>query len=154
LHDESSSRLPVEIGPVSRAYVILSCAIGSPALLWLVGFSLGRKMPIQLLYIPSGMALLLLVYLKNKTLRLDETGVSQGFSVFRTFMRYEGIAEIRKEVRSFKGASTVVLVVSEKNSPRRIVIPIASFERTELSQLLGVLAQKAPQTHLKADVYL
>ncbi len=111
-------------------------------------------MPIQLLYIPSGMALLLLVYLKNKTLRLDETGISQGFSVFRTFMTYETIAEIRKEVRSFKGASTVVLVVSEKNSPRRIVIGIASFERTELSQLLGVLAQKAPQTQLKADMYL
>jgi hypothetical protein len=119
-----------------------------------VGFSLGRKMPIELLLIPLGMASLLLAFIKNRRIRLDEVGITQGFSVFRTFMRYEGISTVRKEVRSFKGASTVLLVLYEKNSARRIVIPIASFDRIELGQVLAALAQAVPHANFEVETQL
>lgn len=111
---------------------------------WLVGLYT-RKMPIVFLYCPLGGAFLILLYMKNKRIRLDESGITQGYSVFGTSMRYERIAGIRKETRYGKGATTEVLVIPEQGSAKRIEIAIPSLDRTELLQFVRTLGRQAPQ---------
>jgi len=96
----------------------------------------------------AGVAFLVL-YMKNLSIHLEEDGISQGFFIFRTFMRYETIAGVHREVRSYKGTSTTVLVVSEQDAARRILIPLRSFDQIELTKVMAVLARKAPQARIE-----
>ena len=148
---ESTFRLPIKLQPRLRAYAIVACAVGSAGILWLVGISLGRRMPVEILYISLGMAVFMLAYLKNKTIRLDEAGMTQGFSAFRISMKYEKIASVCKETRSAKGVTAVVLVVYKKDSARKMIIPISSFSRVELGEVLDSLRHMPPQARIEAD---
>lgn len=147
---KSVPRFPVEIRPLRRAYILTSCWFALPPLIEL---ALNRKMPSfePLYYACLGGALLTLAYMHNKTIRLDEMGITQGFSVLSTFIRYDAIAEARKETRSAKGLSSVVLVVSERNSSRRITIPLAAFDRTKLYHALNAVAFAAPHARALID---
>jgi hypothetical protein len=147
--DNSGVHIPVELGPVQNAYIMVSCAVGFPALFWFVGLLLGKSVPIQLLGICVAGTVFMILYMKNMRIRLDEVGISQGFWIFRTFIRYETVAGVHREVRSYRGASTTVLVVSQQDSVRRIVIPLRSFDQIKLSQIMAVLKHKAPQAHIK-----
>lgn len=134
---------PIEVRPLLRAYFLTS---GGFALAPLVGIALSRKIPpVGLLSICLGGAFLMLAYMNNKKIRLDQMGITQGFSVFSTFMRYDEIADVRKETRSFKGASSAALVLSAGVSTRKIAIPLAAFDRKELRQALTAAALVAPQ---------
>jgi hypothetical protein len=110
-------------------------------------------MPIGFLYYPLGGAFLMLLYMKNKRIRLDESGIAQGYSVFSTSIRYERIAGIRKEARYWRGLATEVLVIVEQDSAKRIEIAIPSLDRTELLQFVRTLGQQAPQIRLD-DLFL
>jgi hypothetical protein len=151
MQEQGGFRPPVELRPKSTTYVVVACLGGFPALFWFLGILLERKMDIEFLYIPLGMALLLLAFIKNKTVRLDKAGMTQGFSVFRTFMEYREITKVRRETRFAKGATAVVLVVYKSNSARRIIIPTSSFDRTELGQFIKVLRQMTPQARIEVD---
>ena len=111
----------------------------------------GQRMPVEILYISLGMAVFMLAYLKNKTILLDETGMTQGFSAFRISMKYEEIASVSKETRSAKGVTAVVLVVYKKDSATKMIIPISSFTRGELGEVLNSLGHMAPQARIEAD---
>lgn len=152
--DQNALHLPIELGPGPNAYVLVSCAVGFPAVIWVAGILEGRRMAIQLLvYCVLGVVCVLL-YIKNMTIRLDEAGISQGFSVFRTFMPYETVAGVHREVRSAKGASTTVFVITKRNSASRIVINLRSFDRIKLASLMSLLARKAPQAHIEDALYV
>lgn len=142
---------PIEIRPLGRAYPLSAGWFGIPVLILLVRVLLGIKTSFGVLYMCSGSALFLLGYIKNKTLRLDENGITQGFSVFSTFMTYDSIMRVKKATRVAKGVSTVVLVVSG-NSRKRIEIPTFSFERSQLNRVVDMLAERAPQIGPKADL--
>jgi hypothetical protein len=73
--------------------------------------------------------------------------------VFRTFVAYKEIAEVRKETRSGKGATAVVLVIYKSNSASRITIPISNFDRTKIGHLLDALRCMAPQARVDIDKY-
>jgi hypothetical protein len=154
MNETSDLRVPLELGPVQNAYVIVSCAVGLPALFWFLGVLLGKKMPIPLLGLCMAGGAFMALYMKNLTIRLDEVGIRQGFSIFRTFMRYETVAEVHRDVRSGRGGSTTVLVVSEQHSEKRIVIPLRSFDQIKLTQVMAVLAHKAPQAHIEDALYV
>jgi hypothetical protein len=139
--------LPIEFGANQIVYFIVSVAVGCPALLWLVGILLGKKMPVELLAFSVAGAVFVALYTKNMSIRLDENGISQGFSIFRVFMRYDNIASVHKETRYFRGVSSSVLVVSQQSGIRRIVIPLRSFDPTELALINATLARKASQAH-------
>jgi len=93
----------------------------------------------------------MLAYMHNKTIRLDEVGIAQGFSVFKIFIPYDAVVEARKETRSLRGTSAVALVVSGRNSPRRVTIPLAAFDGAELHQALSAAAIVAPEAGRLAD---
>jgi hypothetical protein len=154
VHNEGGVHLPVELGPIQNAYVIVCCAVGFPALFWFVGISLGKSMPTQLLGLCVAGAVLMALYMKNLSIRLDEFGISQGFSVLRTFMKYETVAGVHREVRSGRGGSTKVLVVSQQDSARRIVIPLRCFDQIKLTQIMALLGAKAPQAHIEEALYV
>lgn len=90
----------------------------------------------------------MLLYMKNRSIRLDEPGITQGYSVFSTFIPYDQIAGVRKEIRSYRGLSTEVLVISKQDSTKRIEIAIHSLDRTELLQFVSTLGHQAPQIRL------
>jgi len=146
--------VPVKLGPVQNAYIIVSCVVGFPAMFWIIGVSLGKKMPIQLVGLCVAGAVFMVLYMKNVTIRLDEGGIRQGFSIFRTFIRYESVAGVHREARSGRGGSTTVLIVSEQNSAKRIVIPLRSFDQIKLTQVMAILARKAPQAHIEDALYV
>jgi hypothetical protein len=154
MHDKAGLHLPVELGPIQRTYVVLASVIGFPALLWFIGILLGKKMPVGLLGVCVAGATVMVIYVKNMTIRLDEVGISQGFSIFRRFMRYESISGVHREVRSGKGASTTVLVVSGQDAAGRIIIPLPSFDQIKLTQTMALLARKAPQAHIEDALYV
>jgi hypothetical protein len=84
------------------------------------------------LVLPLGIRFLVLLYIKNQTIRLDETEITQGSSPFRTRISYGMIAIVGREMRSFKGGSTDMLVISERESARRVRFPIINFDYGEL----------------------
>jgi hypothetical protein len=100
------------------------------------------------LLVPLGMGLLVLLYIKNQTIRLDGSGITQGFSRFQKRISYERIARVSTEMRSGRGASTEMLVISGRESKRRVLFPIVNFDRDELIQVIGLIAARAPQARL------
>jgi hypothetical protein len=152
--DESSVHLPIELGPGPNAYVMVSIAVGFPALIWLAGILLGKRMPFQLLGYCGAGAVFMVFYVKNMNIRLDEVGISQGFSVFRTFMPYETVSGVHREVRHGKGGPTTVLVVTKRDSRRQIVIPLRSFDQIKLAHFMALLARRAPQAHIEEALYI
>jgi hypothetical protein len=154
MRDNSDVHLPVELGPIWDFYVMVGIFFASPAIFWLANISLGKKMSIQFIGPCLAGALLLALYFKNKTLHLDAVGISQGYSMFRTFIPYETVAGVHREVRSGRRASTTVLVVTKKNSEERIVIYVRSFDQIKLAHLMATLAHKAPQAHIEDALYI
>jgi hypothetical protein len=154
MNDMSDVHLPVELGPGPNAYMMISLVVGLPAVIWFVGILFDKKMPIQLLeYCMAGAAFIVL-YIKNLNIRLDEVGISQGFSVLRTFMPYETVSGVHREVRTGRGGPTTVLVVTKRDSRKRIVIPLRSFDQTKLAHVMALLARKAPQAHIEDALYI
>jgi hypothetical protein len=154
MRDMSAVHLPVELGPGPNAYVMVSMAVGLPALIWFGGILLGKKMPIPVLEYCVAGAVFMVLYIKNMNLCLDEAGISQGFSVFRTFMPYETVSGVHREVRHGKGGPTNILVVTKKDSAKRIVIYLRSFDQIKLAQMMAILARKAPQAHIEDALYI
>lgn len=124
-----------------------------PALIFLIRLLLGMKTPLGILYVSLGSAAFLLGYINNKTIRLDENGITQGFSVLSTFLTYDSITSVKKTTRVAKGVSTVVLVVSG-NSRKRIEIPTFAFERSQLNRAVEMLTERAPQIGSKAALHV
>jgi hypothetical protein len=154
MHDKSDVRLPVELRPGPNTSLMVFWTVGLPALLWFVSVLLGKRMPIQLLEAWMGASVFMVLYLNSKKIRLDEVGISQGFSVFRIFIPYESVAGSHREVRSGKGASTTVLVITKKDSAKRIVIYLRSIDQIKLAHIMVILASKAPQAHIKDALYI
>jgi hypothetical protein len=154
MHDKSDVHLPVELGPGPNTSVMVFWTLGLPALLWFASVLLGKRIPIQLLELWLGMDVFMVLYLKSMKIRLDEVGISQGFSVFRTFIPYETVSGSHREVRSGKGASTTVLVITKKDSAKRIVIYLRSIDQIKLAHMMAILARKAPQAHIQDALYI
>jgi hypothetical protein len=142
--------LPMIVTPTWRACVIAPGLIASLSLFWIVGSLRDMETSIGELVLPLGMGFLVLLYIKNQTIRLDETEITQGFSPFRTRISYGMIASVGREMRSFKGASTEMLVISERESARRVRFPVINFDYGELIQVIRLIATRAPQARLDA----
>ena len=163
---KSIPQFPIEIRPLQRAYVLASCWFALPPLIWL---AVNRKMPsFTLLYICLGGVLLALAYVHNKTLRLDEMGITQGFSILSTFMRYDAIAEARiarsgnaiaetrlarldTDMTRRQAITSPALVVIEENSSRRITIPLVALDRAKLYHALSAVVLVAPHARVLID---
>ena len=70
-----------------------------------------------------------------------------------TFMAYDSITTVKKATRFAKGVSTVVIVVSG-NSGKRIEIPTAAFELSQLNRAMEILTERAPQIGPKHDLHV
>jgi hypothetical protein len=68
----------------------------------------------------------------------------EGFSIIRPFMRCGTVAGVHREIRSDRGRSTAVLVISRQDSAKRIVIPVRFFDQIKLTQGMAVLARNPP----------
>lgn len=154
MNDKNENAIPIELGPGPKAYAMVSMIVGFPALVWLAGILLGKRIPVQLLeWCAAGVGFIVL-YIRNMNIRLDEVGISQGFSVFRTLIPYETVSGVHREVRHGKGGSTTVLVVTKRDSRRRIVIPLRSFDQIKLARVMALLARMAPQAHIEDALYI
>ena len=93
----------------------------------------------------------MLAYIHNMTIRLNEIGIAQGFSILSSFIKYDAIAAASKETRSAKGVSSMVLVISDRDSSRKITIPLKAFDRAELLHALNAVAFAAPRASVLID---
>ena len=71
--------LPMIVTPTWRACLIALGLIASLSLFWIVGSLRGMETSIGELVLPLGMGFLVLLYIKNQTIRLDETEITQEF---------------------------------------------------------------------------
>ena len=106
----------------------------------------------SLIVVPVAIALMLL-YVKSVTVRLGDTGISKGLPVVGTLIPYERVAGVSKEVLIERGSATA-LVVSERDSRRRIVIRLQSFDRTDTARMMAELARRAPQAQIEGATYI
>jgi hypothetical protein len=146
----------MDIGPVQRNSVTISCviAIASSALLWLLTTGLGKPASIRLLVPAPAATVVMLLYVKNMTVRLDDRGISRGLFVFHTFIPYERIVGVSREIRQHRGGPTTYYLISERNTATQIVLPFYSYDQTELARMMTVLARMAPQIQIDAAQYI
>jgi hypothetical protein len=146
--DDSSGHLPITLSPVPRVYVLISAvmAIVVPAIFWLVASAQRKPLSVQILAVPVAFALMML-YVRNMTVRFTDTGISKGLPLLGTLIPYERVAEVRKQTLLQRGSPTA-FVISERDSHRQIVIPLFSLDRAELAQMMGLLSRWAPQAHV------
>ncbi len=144
-----SDDLPMIVTPTWRACVIAPGLIAALSLFWIVGSLRGMETSLAELLLPLGGGFLVLLYIKKQTICLD-TGITQGFSPFRTRISYGMIANVDREMRSFKGASTQLLVISKRESRRRMQFPTVNSDRVELDRVIRLIATCAPQARLDA----
>jgi hypothetical protein len=124
------------------------------AVFWLVELLRGENVGPALLCVCIGAALLLVLYLKNKTMRLGKTGIQQGYWIFQSFVSYDRLKEVRKETRMLKGSAAPVLAVYGRDTRRTMVIPVRSFVRTELSDFVKLLKLRSPEAEIPVDLNL
>jgi hypothetical protein len=144
LSDRSSLQPPFEIGPTWNLYLAFCSLAALPALLTFFQ-AWQKQMPFDSSYRELLFPLLMLLYLRGRIVRLDGEKLIQGFPILGASMQYESIEGIHTEIRSGKGASTQVLVISKRDSRRRITIYIRSVDPTKLRQFVRLLKKKAPQ---------
>lgn len=149
MNDNGGTQLLVEVRAKPSAYVMVLLACSSPALIWLVSVFQGKNVPVQVPAFSVAGVIFMALFLKNLSIRLDEAGISQGFSVLRTFLPYETVSGVHREVRRGRGGSTTVLVITKRDSRKRIVILLRSFDQVKLAQAMDVLARKSPQAHIE-----
>ena len=148
--DKSGVHGPIELSPVPNAYVTISSgiAVGLPVILWMVATAQGKTASIaSLAFAPAALAIMVFC-LKNMTVRLDDAGISKGLPALGSFIPYERVERASKEVQLRRGSPTV-LVVSERDSGRRIVISLAALDPTALAQAMTELARRAPQAQIE-----
>jgi hypothetical protein len=133
-----------EIGPTWNLYVAF-CSIAALPALTAFMHSWEGKLPFLDAYRYLSFPLLALLYLRSRVVRLDREGASQGFPILGTAIRYEDVESFHREIRSGKGTSTPILVITKRDSRRRIVIYIRSVDDNTLRQFVLLLKQKAPQ---------
>jgi len=144
LSGRSGFHEPCEIGPTWNLYVAF-CAIAALPAFTVFTQSWGKKITFVSTYQYLLFPLLALLYLRSRVVRLDGERIIQGFPVLGTSIQYEDIEGIHREIRSGRGASTPILVISKRASRRRIVIYIRSVDDTALRQFVRLLKEKAPQ---------
>jgi hypothetical protein len=152
---QSDLKTPVELSPVPRAYVVITCgiALGFPAIFWMVATAQGKAVSIQSVYVVPAAVALMLLYVKSVTIRLGDEGISKGLPVLGTLIPYERVARVSKEVLIQRGSPTA-LVVSERDSGRRIVIRLQSFDRADIARMMTELANRAPQAQIEEGTYI
>lgn len=156
MHNETNSTLPMEIGPGQHKSVVISCviAIAFSVTFWVATRGIDKPASIRSLVLVPAVTCLLVLYLKSMTLRLDDRGISRGFLVLRTFIPYERVAGVSREIQNRKGGPITCFVISERGTARRIVIPFISYDRTELARMMTLLARMAPQAQINAAQYI
>jgi hypothetical protein len=155
MQQESDLEPQIELSPVPHMYVVIAAAIaaGVPALFWMVATAQGKTVSMQsLIVVPVAIALMLL-YVKSVTVRLGDTGISKGLPVLGILIPYERVAGVSKEVLIERGSPTA-LVVSERDSRRRIVIRLSSFDRADIARMMAELARRAPQAQIEGATYI
>ena len=141
--------LPIELSPVQHVYVIISgvIAIGLPAIMWITATAQRKPLPTQFLVVTPTAFALMILYARRMTVRLTEEGISKGLPLLGTFIPYERVARVSKEVLLERGSPSA-FVVSERDSERRILIRLGGFDRAELRRMMAALAQRAPQAQI------
>jgi len=146
MQQERQPNLPIELSQVSRASVtvIFGIAIVVTGALWVIG----KTASMQFLALALAGYGLTILYIQSTTVRLDEAGISKGLPLISTFIPFERVARVSKEVLLRRGSPTV-FVVSERDSGRRIIIPFLSLDRVRVAQLMTELSHRAPQAHIE-----
>jgi hypothetical protein len=145
----------IELSPVPHRYVVIACVSGIvfPVIFWIIASAQGKAAFLQSLAIAPVATSFMLFYVKSVTIRLGDTGISKGLPLLGTLIPYERVAGVSKEVLIQRG-SPMALVVSEIDSGRRIVIPLQSFERTDIARIMAELARRAPQAQIEGATYI
>lgn len=144
LGEKNSLHQPFEIGPTWNLYVAFCSLAASPMLIIFLQ-ARQKGLPFDSIYRGLVFPLLMLLYLRSRIVRLDREGVTQGFPILGTSIRYEDIESIHREIRSGKGASTPIVVISKRDSKRRIVVVIRMVDDATLRRFIRLLKEKAPQ---------
>jgi hypothetical protein len=133
--------------------IVSGVALGFSAIFWMVATAQGKTVPIQSVSIVPAAVTLMLLYVKNVTVRLGDEGISKGLLVLGTLIPYERVARVNKEVLIERGSPSA-LVVSERDSGRRIVIRLSSFDRADIARMMAELALRAPQAQIEEGTYI
>jgi hypothetical protein len=120
--------LPIVLSPVQHVYVIISgvIAIGLPAIMWITATAQRKPLPTQFLVVTPTAFALMILYARSMTVRLTEEGISKGLPLLGTFIPYERVARVSKEVLLERGSPSA-FVVSERDSERRILIRLGAL---------------------------
>jgi hypothetical protein len=155
MQHEGDLKPVIVLSPVPLVYVVIASgvAIGFPAIFWMVATSQGKTASIQSLAIAPAAIALMLLYMEGVTVRLSDAGISKGLPVLGTLIRYERVARVNKEVLTQRGSPTA-LVVSERDSGRRIAIRLQSFDGTDTARMMAELARRAPQAQIEEGTYI
>src|ERR1700722_7101014 len=150
MQQEDDLEQRIELSPVPHMYVVIASAIaaGFPVIFWTVATAQGKTVPTQSLIVVPAAIVLMLLYVKSVTIRLGDTGISKGLPVLGTLIPYGRVAGVSKEVLIQRGSPTA-LVVSERDSGRRIVIRLQSFDRADAARMMTELARRAPQAQIE-----
>jgi len=144
LGEKNSLPQPFEMGPTWNLYVAF-CSLTALPMLIIFLQARQKGLPFDSIYRGLVFPVLMLLYLRSRIVRLDGEGVTQGFPILGSSIRYEDIESIRREIRSGKRASTPTVVISKRNSKRRIVVVIRMVDDTALRRFIHPLKEKAPQ---------
>lgn len=133
------------MGPTWNVYVGLCLLAALPVFAFLMGWW-EKKNSLATAYGCLFLPFLMLLYLRNTIVRLEEQRIVQGF--IGTSIPYEDVEGIHREIRSRKSPAPT-LVIAKRDSRKRIVIYIHYVDDAKLRQFIRLLKQKAP--HISAD---
>ena len=153
MQQENDLNLPMEIGPVPRNYVVVcyGIAVGFPVIFWVAATMQAKSVSLQSLAAVPVACVCMILYMKGTTVRLGEGGIGKGLPLLGTFIPYERIAGVSKQVLP-KRYSPTAFVISERDSGRRIVIPIGPVDRPALARMMAALTRRAPQAQIDKEL--
>lgn len=145
-----SAELPLKLLPDLRAYAVLILVFSPIYILWiLASLRRGGGMQVPFLLV-TGLLVFGLLYLHNKSVRIGDLELVQGWPPFRTTIPYHEIARIHHVFVSNRYASVACLAISSRGETRRILLPLRSFGIEKRRSLVDLLRTRAPQA--RADV--
>lgn len=149
--NESPDTCPFAIRPDARAYAILLAVFSPLFVLWgLVWLRKGSVFPPVIILI-AGLVVIGLYQLTNKTLKLDDSRIVQGWPPFRTTIQYHEIAHTHHIFVSSRYASSPCLAISSAARNKQIVLPMKSFSVDKRRRLVKFIRARAPQARIDHD---
>ena len=134
----------MRIFPDSRAWVVLGVALSPVMAVWTAVWL--RRPETATLAVPAIGILLVAasVSLIARSVRVDDTGITQGWRPFATRIAYADIDRIHHVFVSSRYGSSPCLAVTARGRRKEIRLPMKSFSVQKRRQLVTLLMDRAP----------